>query len=164
MSKKTDSGMTVDQVVAQVSANARLEGLELDEETVDIVRKIASGEMTKEDAGAWRKARAEDAGHRFEQATADIAAEGRFAGPDRTEIEIMEEALALQFVDFDPLARYGKDRDLIREKHLISNEITVVLEDKGLRADADLSALLDGPIEDVDIDALRAALERLKAM
>jgi hypothetical protein len=66
-----------------------------------------------------------------------------------------------EFVEFDPLAKYGVDRDLIREKHLLSNEIAVALEDKGIIADAELSALLDGPIEDVDFDALRAALARL---
>lgn len=53
---KTASGMTVDEVVEQVAANARLEGHELDEETLDVVRRIAAGGMSKEDAAAWRKA------------------------------------------------------------------------------------------------------------
>ena len=56
---KTASGMTLDEIVAQVSANSRLEGHELDEETLAVVRRIAAGEMTKADATAWRRARAE---------------------------------------------------------------------------------------------------------
>lgn len=49
--------------------------------------------MTEEE----RKAEAADAARRFEQATKDIAAEGRFGGPDAasTEVEPMEEALSL---------------------------------------------------------------------
>ena len=97
MSKITDSRMIVDALIAQVVANARLEGHALEEQTIDVVRRIASGEMTKDDAVAWRKARAEDAAWRFEKATANLAAEGRFGGPDQssTEIKMMDEALSL---------------------------------------------------------------------
>jgi len=123
------------------------------------------GNMDEEE----RKAKAADAARRFEQATADIAAEGRFGGPDAasTELEMMDEAAALiaeaRFVEHDPLSRFGGDRDRVRMALLLSNEIEVVLEDKGIVADADLRALLDGRIEEADLDALRAALERLKA-
>lgn len=51
--------MDADRIVEHVVANSRLEGLELDSETVDVVRRVATGEMTKEEAAAWRKANAQ---------------------------------------------------------------------------------------------------------
>ena len=44
-----------------------------------------------------RKQRADEARRRFEKATADMAAERRFGGPDaaRSEIEVLEEATSL---------------------------------------------------------------------
>lgn len=140
-----------------------------------------------------RKLKAQDAARRLEKATKDIAAEGRFGGPDATstELEMMEEATDLirkvtdnrdalmqigrkaiergqelgltpSCSDFDPLARFGGDREAIREKLLLSNAIEVAMEDRGI-ADAHIEALLERPIEDVDIDALQTALERLRA-
>lgn len=165
MDKKTLSGITVDEVVVQVTANARLEGGHFDKETVDVVRRIAAGEMTKEDAAEWRKARAEVAARRFEQATADLAAEERFGGPDAatTEIEIVDEAAALvaEAKDFDPLARFGLDRDEVRAKLLASNEIEVLLEDMGI-VDPAAAALLEVPVGDVRLEDLVSMIERLR--
>lgn len=61
MSKITKSGLTVDEVVDQVIANSRIEGLELDAETIEVVRQVAGGEMTREEAAEWRRARAAQA-------------------------------------------------------------------------------------------------------
>ena len=54
------------------------------------------------------KARFKDAARRFRQATAELAAEGRFGGPDQssTEDEIMDEANGL-------LGKVNKNRDAL---------------------------------------------------
>lgn len=46
---------TAEEVVDQVVANARLAGRALPDETVEVVRKLASGEMTREQSAEWRR-------------------------------------------------------------------------------------------------------------
>ncbi|WP_024587585.1 antitoxin VbhA family protein [Aliihoeflea sp. 2WW] len=55
---KTKGGLTVEEIVEQVAANARIEGHELDAETLEVVRKIAGGEMSADEVAAWGQARA----------------------------------------------------------------------------------------------------------
>jgi hypothetical protein len=49
--------MTPDQIVNHVVSNSRLEGVNLDDETIAVVRKVASHEMSKEEALQWKKKR-----------------------------------------------------------------------------------------------------------
>ncbi|MGO7266123.1 antitoxin VbhA family protein [Rhizobium johnstonii] len=58
---RAKSGMTPEQVLSEVEANARLESLELDHETRATVLKIARGEMSADEAKAWRQKRAAEA-------------------------------------------------------------------------------------------------------
>jgi hypothetical protein len=59
MTDSVKKEMGPDEIVAHVVANSRLEGLELDDETVSVVRRVATGEMSREEAAAWRKANAQ---------------------------------------------------------------------------------------------------------
>ncbi|TCA62719.1 hypothetical protein E0J16_00075 [Rhizobium pisi] len=48
---------TPDQIVDYVISSARLEGGPLTDETISVVRKIASGEMTRDEMKAWQRTR-----------------------------------------------------------------------------------------------------------
>ncbi|TBF89127.1 hypothetical protein [Rhizobium leguminosarum] len=58
---RAKSGMTPEQVLSEVEANARLEGLELDDETRAVVLNVARGEISAGEAKAWRQKRAAEA-------------------------------------------------------------------------------------------------------
>jgi len=76
----------------------------------------------------------------------------------------------MEFRDFDPLAPLvGEARESARDKHLISNDIAVLMEDNGIdRTDLarkchiskeELDDLLDGDIQKAKIGKLRRILD-----
>jgi hypothetical protein len=55
----TKRTLSPDEIVNHVLSNARLEGIDLDDETVRVVRRVASKEMTQEEALKWKLDRVE---------------------------------------------------------------------------------------------------------
>ena len=51
---------TPDQIVRDVIADARLEGQMLDPETIEVVRRIAYGEMTDDEIKEWQQQQVEE--------------------------------------------------------------------------------------------------------
>jgi len=46
---------TPQEIVDQIVANARLAGMTLPDETIEVVRRIANGEMTREQSAEWKR-------------------------------------------------------------------------------------------------------------
>lgn len=55
--KKPGIGMSPEQIINFVVSNGRLAGLDTDEETLEIVRKIAHGEMSEDEVANWKMQR-----------------------------------------------------------------------------------------------------------
>jgi hypothetical protein len=68
-----------------------------------------------------------------------------------------------EFVEFDPLARFGGDRNLVRAKLLASNQIEVLMEDMGINYPP-AAALLEMPVGDVALEDLEAKVAKLRRM
>lgn len=50
---------TIDEIVKDAVANSRLEGCEVDEETLAVTRLMASGEMSDQEFEEWERRQAE---------------------------------------------------------------------------------------------------------
>lgn len=79
----------------------------------------------------------------------------------------------MEFVEYDPLARFGGNREEVREKLLVSGEIATLIEDKGIeRADLarkchipeeELAAILDGSALNAKMGKLRRILDEAQS-